>query len=98
MDFDPQQGREQSGHRPGLVISAERYNRCGLMLVCPITSKRKGYRFEIPVRVGKIDGCVLADHVKNQDWRGRSAAFAARAPGETVKNVLRVIALMLVDD
>ena len=40
LDFDPQSGHEQAGHRPALVISPATYNgRTGLMLCCPLTSQ-----------------------------------------------------------
>ncbi|MBC7880228.1 MAG: type II toxin-antitoxin system PemK/MazF family toxin [Anaerolineae bacterium] len=80
LDFDPQVGREQAGRRPALVISSIIYNRIGLALVCPITSKVKGYPFEVALPVsGKISGVVLADALKNVDWRGRNADFIAKA-------------------
>ena len=44
MDFDPQAGHEQAGHRPALVLSPAVYNgRIGLLLCCPMTTKIKGY-------------------------------------------------------
>ena len=47
LSFSPQLGREQAGRRPALVLSPRRYNeRVGLALVCPITSRAKGYPFE----------------------------------------------------
>ena len=48
LTFSPQSGREQAGRRPALVISSSAYNaKVGLVLVCPITSKVKGYPFEV---------------------------------------------------
>ena len=59
MDFDPQAGHEQAGHRPALVLSPAVYNgRIGLLLCCPMTTKIKGYPFE--VRNGE-GSAVLAD-------------------------------------
>ncbi|MEH1846004.1 MAG: type II toxin-antitoxin system PemK/MazF family toxin [Nostoc sp.] len=50
INFMPQIGREQAGKRPALVISPLKYNRrVRLALVCPITTKVKGYPFEVPV-------------------------------------------------
>ena len=44
LEFDPQAGHEQSGHRPALVLSPARYNgRTGLMVCCPMSAKIKGY-------------------------------------------------------
>ena len=40
INFNPQSGHEQAGHRPVLVLSPASYNKkTGLMLLCPITSQ-----------------------------------------------------------
>lgn len=75
IDFDPQSGHEQAGRRPALVISQTAYNqRIGRAFVCPITSKVKGYPFEVPVHTASVSGVVLSDHFKNLDWQARSTA------------------------
>ena len=75
IDFDPQSGHEQAGRRPALVISQTAYNqRIGRAFVCPITSKVKGYPFEVPVQTASVSGVVLSDHFKNLDWQARSTA------------------------
>ncbi len=75
LHFDPQSGHEQSGRRPALVISPKGYNRkVGLALFCPITSRVKGYPFEVELPEGmKVAGAILADQVKSLDWRARKA-------------------------
>ena len=51
VDFSPQRGHEQGGERPAVVISQRIYNeRSGLTLVCPVTSKDKGYPFEVTIQ------------------------------------------------
>ena len=40
LQFNPQAGHEQAGHRPAVVISPSSYNR----RVGPVTSQVKGYR------------------------------------------------------
>ena len=48
IDLDPQLGHEQAGHRPAIVLSTLLYNRkTGLCVICPATSKRKGYYWEV---------------------------------------------------
>lgn len=48
LQFNPQAGHEPAGWRPALVVSPEAYNgKVGLTLVCPITSRIKGYPFEV---------------------------------------------------
>jgi mRNA interferase MazF len=74
LDFDPQLGREQKGKRPALVLSHLYYNsRSKLALVCPITSKSKGYPFEVALGAkNKTRGVILCDQIKSIDWEARS--------------------------
>ena len=59
LNFSQQQGHEQAGMRPAIVLSPKSYNQNSkLMLVCPITSKVKHYPFEVRIKVNKIDGVV----------------------------------------
>jgi len=74
LQFDPQAGHEQAGRRPALVLSGRRYNALrGMMLCCPMTSKIKGYPFEVVV-TQVPPSAVLADQIKCLDWRARGAA------------------------
>ena len=53
LDCTPQSGREQAGRRPALVFSPSAYNaKVGLALICPITSRVKGYPFEVLLPAG----------------------------------------------
>lgn len=73
LQFDPQAGHEQAGHRPALVLSPASYNgKTGLMLCCPMTTQIKGYPFEVRI-AGETESAVLADQVKSVDWRARQA-------------------------
>ena len=75
LHFDPQAGHEQAGHRPALVLSPARYNAArGMMICCPLTSRIKGYKFEVIVSLDP-PSAVLADQVKNMDWRARGAVL-----------------------
>ena len=74
LNFDPQAGHEQAGHRPALVLSPARYNGLrGMMLCCPLTTKLKGYPFEVVISQNP-PSAVLVDQVKNLDWRARKAS------------------------
>ncbi len=74
LQFDPQAGHEQAGHRPAVVLSPSSYNgRAGMILCCPTTTRIKGYPFEVALS-GTPPSVVLADQVKSQDWRARKAA------------------------
>lgn len=89
LQFNPQSGHEQTGHRPALVISPREYNRrVGLALFCPITSKVKGYPFEVAVNVKDIKGVILSDQVKSLDWQAREAKWAARVSEDILAEVI----------
>lgn len=96
LNFSPQSGREQRGRRPALVVSSNTYNRIGLMLACPITSKIKGYPFEVFIDAGSVKGCVLADHIKNQDWKARQAEYITRVPVDVLQKVQQIIAALII--
>ena len=78
LQFDPQAGPEQAGHRPAVVLSPASYNsRAGMVVCCPTTTRIKGYPFEV-VLAGDPLSVVLADQVKSQDWRARGATRKGR--------------------
>lgn len=97
INFTPQLGREQAGRRPALVISPFKYNRrVGLALVCPITTKVKGYPFEVTIPEGlAVSGVALADQVKSFDWQERKAEFACKAPPEVTIEVTTLLRTLM---
>ena len=96
LDFDPQAGREQGRRRPALVLTQQNYNRAsGLIIVCPLTSKRKPYPFALPVDLNNVEGAVLVDHLKSLDWKARHAKFHSKADPALVKKVRAYLAVLL---
>jgi mRNA interferase MazF len=97
IDLSAQAGHEQTGHRPALVISPERYNRrVELSLICPITSRVKGFPFEVRIPEGRdVAGVVLADQIRSVDWRARDARLMDRLPDELVETVARKFTKLL---
>lgn len=100
VSLNPQAGNEQAGRRPALVVSPRAYNaRVGLTILCPITTKVKGYPFEVPLPEGlETSGVVLADQVRSLDWRARRAAPVGRVPRQTVREVLGKLGTLLGED
>jgi mRNA interferase MazF len=97
LQFNPQAGHEQAGHRPALVLSPASYNRrSGLMLCCPMTSQRKGYPFEV---VNAVDtdreSVVLADQVKSLDWKVRKAVKKGTASIDVIAETLSKLQTLL---
>lgn len=73
LHFDPQTGHEQAGRRPAMVLTPARYNRArGMAICCPMTTKIKGYVFEVVIS-DRPPSAILADQIRSFDWRARRA-------------------------
>jgi len=94
LEFDPQVGREQAGHRPAVVLSPASYNaRSGMIICCPTTTRIKGYPFEVPLQ-GQPASVVLSDQVRSLDWRARHAKMKGKVTGielEAVRERVRLL-------
>lgn len=98
VNLNPRQGHEQAGHRPALVLSPKSYNRkTGLCVLCPATRHAKGYAFE--VLLTQADGSqsvILADHVRNIDWRAREVRTIFSVPSEIVEEVVAKLEALII--
>lgn len=98
MNFSPSAGHEMAERHYALVLSPLKYNRrSGMAIVCAITSRGRGWPFEVEVPpgllppkagVGAVRSVIVADAVRQVDYREREAAFVAGAPPEVVEQVL----------
>lgn len=96
INFSPQSGHEQKGHRPALCVSPKKYNKAaGLALFCPITSKAKGYPFEEPVHSKAISGVVLCDHIRSMDFEARGVTYEGSVPKAVLNDICDNIKLIL---
>lgn len=97
LDFDSQAGREMNKRRPSVVISPSDYNaKTSLFIVCPITSRIKGYPFEISIPKNlTVSGVVLADQLKSLDWKTRRAELADKLPWEIFNKIIDTIQILL---
>ena len=98
LQFNPQAGHEQAGHRPAVVISPSSYNRrVGLAICCPVTTQVKGYPFEVLLPEGLgVEGAILSDQIKSLDWRVRKARRIGSVPPDVLHEAIGKI-LALVD-
>ena len=96
--FDPQAGHEQAGNRPALVMSPALYNgKAGLMLCCPLSTRIKGYPFEVRTQLGGQDSVVLSDQVKSLDWKTRKAKKKGAVSDLVLQQVrARIKALLMI--
>lgn len=96
LNFTPHEGVEQRGRRPAITLSPLTYNqKVGLGIFCPITSKEKGYPFEVKLSSKlKTNGVILSDHVKSLDWEARKATFIEKASPALVDAVLQKLSII----
>lgn len=89
----------QAGRRPAVVLSPMAYNaKVGLALFCPVSSRIKGYPFEVALPPGlAVGGVALADQVKSLDWRERKASFSCALPPGVLHMILDRARLLLAD-
>jgi mRNA interferase MazF len=82
INFNPAVGREQQGRRPAVILSPRSYNKPSeLVLLVPVTSRRKGYPFEQPLPDElSIVGVALCDQIKSMDWKNRDIKFIQELP------------------
>jgi mRNA interferase MazF len=87
LNFTPQAGHEQAGHRSALVLSPASYNdKTSLVVCCPLTTQIKNYPFEVLIG-GSPPSVILADRVNSLDWRSRNARRKGRITAEQLAEV-----------
>lgn len=87
--FSPQAGSEQAGRRPGIVLTTMAYHqRSRLAVVCPITSRERGWPMEVKLPPGlPIEGVVLVDHVRSVDREARKLEVVGMAPSDVLDEI-----------
>jgi len=64
--------------------------------MCPITSRIKGYPFEVTIPDGlPVAGVVLSDQVKSLDWHVRRAEQICALPRPAVTEILQKLGALL---
>jgi mRNA interferase MazF len=93
VSFDPQSGHEQKGRRPALVVSNTQFNEhTGLAIVCPLTSKDRGFPFHVAVpNDPEVTGFIMVEQVKSIDFRARKAHRIGRASEDVLEEVLSIL-------
>jgi mRNA interferase MazF len=100
VNLDPIIGREQAGTRPAVIVSAESFNDSGLelVIVCPITSKAKGFPTHVAVQPG-TSGLHHESYIKTEDIRSIAIQRLEKKLGSvdeaTLRHVARILQLLL---
>lgn len=100
LNLDPALGREQSGTRPALVVSVDRFNHgpAGLVVVLPITSKDKKQPMHVALQPPD-GGLPMLSFVKCEDIRSVSKArlkqFRGVVSGPAMNEVEKRLRILL---
>ncbi|MGJ3502483.1 type II toxin-antitoxin system PemK/MazF family toxin [Piscirickettsia salmonis] len=96
LSLDPTLGSEQKGSRPFLVLTSKPYNsKVGLVTGCPVTSKIKGYPFEVELPKNKsVHGAVLVNQLTTKDFRVRDWNHADKLDKKSLEKVQGLIDVM----
>ena len=96
VDFTPQAGHEQAGHRPALVISPRIYHeRSHLVIVCPITSNADPWPWKVKLADEiAISGAILVDQVRSIDRVSRRLRVVGQVSNAIVDEVQAKLAAL----
>lgn len=93
VNFNPQQGHEQAGYRPALVISNNDFiSHAQLAIVCPITNTRNNFPLHIPLPDDlNTTGVVLCEHVRTLDLNARQYNYIETVSDDFLRQVIDIV-------
>jgi mRNA interferase MazF len=96
VDFGDPVGREQSGRRPAIIVSADPLNesRAGVVIVVPCTTTRRGLPSHIEIEPGR-SGLDDVSYAKCEDVKSVSEQRLVTRLGSVVDDTLFAIARAL---
>jgi mRNA interferase MazF len=108
INFSPSAGHEMADRHYAIVLSPIAYHRkSGMAIICAITSRVRNSPFEVQLPagllppkagVGHVDSVIVADAVRQVDYRERECAFVKAAPRKVVEEVMDKLLAVLEDD
>ena len=100
LTFDPQSGHEQSGWRPGLVISNYTFNKAtGFAVICPITNTDRNYPFHVVLpEDSTVSGVIMVEQAKSLDYEVRKAKLKSKVPDDILVEVMALHEAIFQDD
>lgn len=99
VDFNPTRGREQSGIRPAVVISVDRFNSGSAELAIVVAITTTPWEVPFHVRIAPPEGgqdrvgYAMADHVRSVSVE-RLIRRRGRVSPETLRRVVKIVRLL----
>jgi len=100
VDLDPVKGKEQRGRRFVFVLSPAEHNKCGLVIVLPISqgetlARSAGFACTLMGAGSRTQGVIICDQPRTLDFANRSARFVETVPQEIIEDVLSRIVVLV---
>ncbi len=93
VNLDPIRGREQSGVRPAVVVSAEAFHVSMMTFVCPLTTKIKHFMGDPILNPSKSNGLAEVSEILVGQMRAISVDRISKKIGMITKRELHEIFL-----
>jgi mRNA interferase MazF len=95
-DFTPSSGTETALKHFAVVLTPKSYNeKIGRAIVVPITSKVKGFPFNLPLPALPphlpLPGEILTDQIRTLDLRARGSHYAGRVDDATLRDIIDLL-------
>jgi len=92
VDLGKGKGHEQSGQRPGLLVSVDEFNQgpAGLVVVLPLTSRDKGIPWHVEITPSE-GGVKKVSYIKCEDVRSVSVKRLRSCWGKVSKSTMKKI-------
>ena len=88
LSLNPTKGHEQKGRRPAFVLTKKEYNKAtGCFLMCPLTTKKKGYMAEVLCEIDGKNSVILSDQIRCVDFTARKAEHITTVSTEIISEV-----------
>ena len=93
LNFNPQTGHEQSGRRPGLIISNNQFHkRTNMVMVCPITNTISGFPAHIALdNRTNTSGEIMCEQVKCLDITAGNASYKESVSDDILDEAIDLI-------
>ena len=93
INFNPQEGHEQAGYRPAVVVSNNIFNKhCSMTLLCPITNTNNKYPLHIPLdERTTTTGVVLCEQLRSMDLTARQYLYVEQMRDDILKRIINTV-------
>ncbi|MDO4621009.1 MAG: type II toxin-antitoxin system PemK/MazF family toxin [Lachnospiraceae bacterium] len=98
INLNPTHGHEQSGTRPALVVSADRFQQAtkSFAIVCPISSTDNGFPLHVHLDSStKTQGVILCEHMRSLDIESRTYRVFEKVSPDVLERVDDILKLEL---